>query len=166
MRNEERETGCRLGKRVKGIAEFDTFENDVLFPELTDESDIFDIPNVLVVDDGNGNYETIYNDDENSATSIPNVGWEKWSAEQLSLDTGETLISKGNERMEEISKTTRKISHSREFDPDIKLNSMVLFLLPQQGIVGAFRIVSQSISTGSGAKVSEVAKFETDNWRA
>ena len=52
------------------VATFDTFENDVLMPELTDESDIFDIPNVLRVTDSNGDYETIYNTDEQSATSV------------------------------------------------------------------------------------------------
>ena len=35
-------------------------------PELTDESDIFDIPNVLRVTDSNGKYETIYNTDDDS----------------------------------------------------------------------------------------------------
>lgn len=160
--------GCVTVKKKSDeiVATFDTFENDVLFPELTDESDIFDVPNVLFVSDGNGNKETIRNEDDNSLTSISNIGWEKWSSEQLTLDDDETLLSKGIERMEELSKTTRKIGHTREFDPNIKLNSMVLYLLPQQGIVGAFRVISQSISTGIGAKVSEVAEFETDNWRA
>lgn len=145
---------------------FDTMNNDVLMPEITDESDIFDIPNVLRVSDGSGRYETIYNHDENSDTSIENIGWEKWSDEQLSLDYGETLLSKGNERMEELSKTTRKISYSREFDPDICVNDKALYLLPQQGIVGVFRIISQSYEIGNGIKISEVAEFESYNWRA
>ena len=145
---------------------FDTEENDILMPELTDESDIFDIPNVLRVTDSNGKYETIYNHDEQSATSVEALGWEKWSTEQLSLDFGETLLGKGAERMEELSKSTRKISYSREFDPDVKVNDVALFLLPQQGIVGSFRIISQSLDIGKGVKVSEIAEFETDNWRA
>lgn len=145
---------------------FDIFENDVLMPDMTDESDIFDIPNILRVTDSSGDYETIYNNDENSDTSIENLGWEKWAAEQLTLEYGETLLGKGSERMEELSKTTRKISYSREFDPDIKVNDVVLFMLPQQGIVGTFRIISQSLSIGKGVKVSEIAEFETENWRA
>ena len=145
---------------------FDIFENDVLMPDMTDESDIFDIPNILRVTDSSGDYETIYNNDENSDTSIENLGWEKWAAEQLTLEYGETLLGKGSERMEEVSKTTRKISYSREFDPDIKVNDVVLFMLPQQGIVGTFRIISQSLSIGKGVKVSEIAEFETGNWRA
>lgn len=148
------------------VATFDTFENDVLMPELTDESDIFDIPNVLRVTDSNGKYETIYNIDEQSATSITNLGWEKWSSEQLTLDTGETLLSKGAELMEELSKSTRKISYKREFDPSIKINDVALYLLPQQGIVGTFRIISQSLELGKGIQVSEIAKMETENWRA
>lgn len=148
------------------VAVFDTSSNDVLMPELTDESDIFDIPNVLRVSDSSGNYETIYNNDENSDTSIQNIGWEKWSSEQLTLDFGETLISKGNERMEELSKTTRKIGYSREFDPDVCVYDKALYLLPQQGIVGTFRIISQSYEIGNGVKVSEIAEFESYNWRA
>ena len=148
------------------VATFDTIDRDVIMPDLTDETDIYDIPNVLRVRDGNGNYETIYNDDENSDTSIGNIGWEKWEDRQLDLDYGETLLEKANKQMEEMSKTKRKISYTREFDPDIKTNDMVLYLLPHQGIVGVFRIISQSISIGAGVSVSEIAEFETDNWRA
>lgn len=147
-------------------AVFDIKENDVLMPELTDESDIFDIPNILRVTDSNGKYETIYNTDEQSDTSIESVGWEKWSSEQLTLDVGETLLGKGIERMEELSKSVRKISYSREFNPDVRVNDAVLFLLPRQGIVGSFRVTSQSLEIGKGVKVSEIAELISDNWRA
>ena len=160
--------GCVTINKKKDdiVAIFDTYENDVLMPEITDESDIFDIPNVLRVSDSNGNYETIYNDDENSNTSIQKLGWEKWASEQLTLDYGESLLEKGSERMEELSKTVRKISYSREFDPNIKVNDVALYLLPQQGIVGKFRVISQSYTIGNGVKVSEIAEFESYNWRA
>ena len=68
--------------------------------------------------------------------------------------------------MEELSKSTRKISYKREFDPSIKINDVALYLLPQQGIVGTFRIISQSLELGKGIQVSEIAKMETENWRA
>ena len=160
--------GCvTIQKKKDNVTKtFDTTENDVLMPQITDESDIFDIPNILRVTDGSGDYITVYNRDENSDTSIENLGWEKWASEQISLDHGETILGKASERMEELSKTTRKISYSREFDPDVKLNDVALFLLPQQGIIGAFRIISQSLSIGAGITVSEIAEFENENWRA
>ena len=145
---------------------FDTVDNDVLMPDITDETDIFEVPNILRVTDSSGNYETIYNNDDNSSTSISALGWEKWSAEQLELDYGESLVGKGAERMEELSKSTRKISYTREFNPDVKLNDIGLYLLPQQGIVGAFRVISQSIELGAGVTVNEISEFETENWRA
>ena len=159
--------GCvSIKKKPDNIVKmFDAYENDVLMPNITDESDIFDIPNILRVTDSSGNYETIYNNDEQSDTSIEKLGWEKWSSEQLSLDYGETLLGKGGERMEELSKTTRKINYSREFDPDVKLNDVALYMLPKQRIVGTFRIISQSLSIENGIKVSEIAEFETENWR-
>lgn len=144
---------------------FDTLENDVIMPDITDESDIYNIPNVLRVSDGYGNYEIIRNTDEDSETSIDNLGWEKWSSEQLSLDYDETLIGKANEKMEELSKSTRKISYPREFDPDVNLNDLVLYLLPHQGIIGSFRVVSQSLTIGEGVQVKEISKFESKNWR-
>ena len=147
-------------------ATFDTKENDVLMSELSDESDIFDIPNVLRVSDSNGHYQTLVNDDENSETSVDKLGWEKWSAEQLTLDADETLTSKGSERLEKLSKSTRKIDYTREFNPDINVNDMVSFVLPRQGILGSFRIISQSLTIGSGATVKEIAQFESENWRA
>ena len=159
--------GCvSIKKKPDNIVKmFDACENHVLMPNITDESDIFDIPNILRVTDSSGNYETIYNNDEQSDTSIEKLGWEKWSSEQLSLDYGETLLGKGGERMEELSKTTRKINYSREFDPDVKLNDVALYMLPKQRIVGTFRIISQSLSIENGIKVSEIAEFETENWR-
>ena len=159
--------GCvSIKKKPDNIVKmFDAYENDVLMPNITDESDIFDIPNILRVTDNSGNYETIYNNDEQSDTSIEKLGWEKWSSEQLSLDYGETLLGKGGERMEELSKTTRKINYSREFDPDVKLNDVALYMLPKQRIIGTFRIMSQSLSIEKGIKVSERAEFETENWR-
>lgn len=148
------------------VSIFDTYENDILMPEITDESDIFEIPNILRVSDSGGNYETIYNDDVNSDTSIEKLGWEKWASEQVTLDYGETLLSKGAERMEEISKSVRKINYKREFDPNVKVNDVALYLLPQQGIIGTFRVISQSYEIGNGVTVNEIAEFESYNWRA
>ena len=148
------------------VSIFDTYENDILMPEITDESDIFEIPNILRVSDSSGNYETIYNDDVNSDTSIEKIGWEKWASEQVTLDYGETLLSKGAERMEEISKSVRKINYKREFDPNVKVNDVALYLLPQQGIIGTFRVISQSYEIGNGVTVNEIAEFESYNWRA
>ena len=147
------------------VKTFDTLDNDVLLPDITDESDIFDIPNILRVTDDYGNLEIIENHDEDSETSINNLGWEKWSSEQLSLGFGETLIGKGNERMEELSKSYRKIGYTREFDPDVNINDVALFLLPHQGIIGSFRVISQSLTIGNGVQVKEIAKFESKNWR-
>lgn len=156
-----------IKKKTEEIVKiFDTLSNDVIMPDITDESDIYDIPNILRVTDNYGNYEIIRNTDEMSETSIENLGWEKWSEEQISLGYGETLIGKGNEKLEELSKANRKINYSREFDPDVKLNDVVLYLLPRQGIVGAFRIMSQSLSIGNGVLVKEISKFETNKWRA
>ena len=68
--------------------------------------------------------------------------------------------------MEELSKSTRKISYNREFDPDLNVNDLALYMLPGQGIVGSFRIISQSINIGNGVQVNEISKFESKNWRA
>lgn len=57
-------------KSNKPVAEFDTFRNDVLMPTITDETDMFDIPNVVLVTDNYGGHKTIYNEDESSPTSI------------------------------------------------------------------------------------------------
>ena len=146
-------------------ATFDTFENDILMPDITDETDIFNIPNILRVSDSLGNRETIYNNDEYSDTSIENIGWEKWQDEQVTLSNGETLIGKGNAMMEALSKSVRKIGYTREFDPEIRVNDLALYMLPKQKIIGTFRIISQSLNIGSGIQVKEVATFETSNWK-
>lgn len=145
---------------------FDTWSNDVIMPEITDESDIFDIPNVLRVSDGNGNYETIRNTDDESSTSINAIGWEKWADEQISLNDEETLLSKGAERLEELSKIVRKISYTREYNPSVRLNDLVTYYLARQNIIGVFRITSQSISIGNGATVDEIAELESYTWKA
>lgn len=147
------------------VATFDTYENDIVFQEITDETDVFDIPNILRVTDGSGKYEIIRNEDEESETSIENLGWEKWAAEDVTLEANETLLSKGNERMEELSKGTRTLSYSREYSPNINLNDNVLILLPQCDVIGVFRIKTQNVKMGAGAEVSETSTFETNYWK-
>lgn len=149
------------------VTTFDTYDNDVITTDtISDESDIFDIPNILRVTDGQGNYEVIKNEDEQSETSLENLGWEKWASESITLDGEKTLLGEGIERMEELSKSKRKITYKREYDPNVNVNDVALYLLPQQGIIGTFRIISQSIEAGDGALISEVAEFESENWRS
>lgn len=152
-------------KKDTVVTTFDLVDNDILMPDMTDETDLYDVPNILRITDGQGNYETVRNEDENSTTSIDGIGWEKWKAESVTLESDETLLGKARERFEELSKSTRKISYKREYDPSIRINDNIKCMLPQQDIIGIFRITSQSLEIENGITVSETAEFETMNWR-
>ena len=47
------------------------------------------------------------------------------------------------------------VSYNRRFNPDVMVSDIVRLQYPHLGISGDYRVVSQSIELGSGARTSE-----------
>lgn len=148
--------------KPKGIvASFNSLYDDVLEPEVTDEQDLFNIPNVVRIT-MSGKTATAENDDEASAYSISGRGREVWKSESVSsLSDSESLAAYAMRRLKELQSPARTLSYTRRYHPDAVPNSLVSIIYPEQQINGTFRIESQSITLGANAQTQEDAIYES-----
>lgn len=135
---------------------FDNIENDILETAVTDNRDIFSVPNVLRVT-LEGSAATARDDDPDSVYSTVNRGREVWAQEDAKLAAGESLGEYAFRRLKEMQNPSRKLSYTRRFQPDVDVNDLVSIVYPRQAIGDVFRVTSQTIDLSYGAKVKEEA---------
>ena len=133
---------------------FDNIENDIIETKVTDERDIFSVPNVLRVT-LDGSAATARDDDPDSPYSTIARGREVWLQEDAELAAGESLGDYALRRLKELQRPARKLKYSRRFQPDVSVNDLVSIIYPKQQIGDVFRVVSQEISLTHGASVKE-----------
>ena len=133
---------------------FDNIENDIIETKVTDEQDIFAIPNVLRVT-LDGSAATARDDDPDSPYSTVTRGREVWLQEDAELAAGESLGDYAYRRLKELQKPARTLSYTRRFQPEVSTNDLVSIIYPKQAIGDVFRVVSQKINLSRGASVSE-----------
>ena len=133
---------------------FDNIENDIIETSVTDNHDIFSVPNVLRVTLG-GSAATARDDDPDSIYSTVNRGREIWLNEDAKLAAGETLGEYAVRRLKELQNPSRKLSYTRRFQPDVDVNDLVSIIYPKQNIGDVFRVQNQTITLSHGAKVKE-----------
>lgn len=137
------------------VAVFDSLENDIIEPMLTEIYDWFDCPNVLraIMDDKSA---VAYDYDSDTPMSIKNRGREVWYEEDdVNLNTGENLEEYAKRRLKELQRVSRKISYDRRFLPNIYPTDVVRLNYPAQKISGLFMVTSQSVNLGFNGKTSE-----------
>ena len=135
---------------------FDNIENDIIEVSVTDNRDIFSVPNVLRVT-LDGSASTARDEDPDSVFSIINRGREIWEQEDAKLAAGESLGEYAVRRLKELQNPSRKLSYTRRFQPDIDVNDLVSIVYPKQNIGDVFRVQSQTITLSHGAKIKEDA---------
>lgn len=135
---------------------FDNIENDIIETSVTDNRDIFNVPNVLRVT-LQGSAATARDDDPDSIYSTVNRGREIWQQETAKLAAGESLGEYALRRLKELQNPSRKLSYTRRFQPDVDVNDLVSIVYPKQNIGDVFRVQSQTIELSHGAKVKEEA---------
>lgn len=133
---------------------FDNIENDIIETSVTDNRDIFSVPNVLRVTLG-GSAATARDDDPDSIYSTVNRGREIWAQEDAKLAAGESLGEFAVRRLKELQNPSRKLDYTRRFQPDVDVNDLVSIVYPKQNIGDVFRVQSQTITLSHGAKVKE-----------
>jgi len=133
---------------------FDNIENDIIETSVTDNRDIFSVPNVLRVTLG-GSAATARDDDPDSVYSTITRGREVWQNEDAKLAAGESLGEYAVRRLKELQNPSRKLSYTRRFQPDVDVNDLVSIIYPKQSIGDVFRVQSQTIELSHGAKVKE-----------
>lgn len=146
--------------------------SSILYPEITIERDIFEVPNVVEViySKGNGSYYArIVNDDSNSPTSTVRRGREIIHREtdpSLNGDPTQNQIQEYAESLlKELSSIECSISYSHGYCP-VRLGDCVRINYKKAGITDVkAKVVSQSINCTPGCQVTEKAVFTTTLWR-
>jgi hypothetical protein len=141
-------------------AEFNSQDEDVIEPQLTDDQDLFGIPNVLRVTISDST-ATVRNDDPENEYSTVQRGREVWKAESSSsLTDNESLGAYAMRRLKELQAPARTLNYNRRFNPDVVPGSLVNIVYPKQGLDGAYRVQSQSIALSFNTRTEEEAVYE------
>lgn len=146
-------------------------DNSILYPELTMNHDLYDIPNVIeVVYSGNHfNYtKTVVNDDENSPVSTVNRGRKITqritNPEVLNNPTKSQIDEYAAQALRELSTVEYTISYTHAYCP-VRLGDCVRLNLTRYGLTDIkAKVISQTIKCEPGCPVSEKAVFTAKLW--
>lgn len=138
---------------------FSAQKNDSVEPKLKVEHDWYESPNVFRA--VNGTQSGVARDDDpRSPLSTASRGREVWMEEtDCDFVDGETIAEYARRRLKEEQNNYMTITYDRRFDPGITVGDLVMLRYPLQGINGAFRVKSQTIDLGYGARTSEEAVY-------
>lgn len=143
---------CPMATNVSAVFGLD---NDVIEPSVTRKADWFGCPNVFRAIN-NDNVAIARDDDERSMLSTVMRGREIWQEESnCDLNDGEGLEQYAQRRLQELQSVAYSINYTRRYNPAISIGDLVELHYPEQGLMGVYKTVSQSIDLGYGAKTSE-----------
>ena len=138
---------------------FDSQENDIIEPDVQDSQDLYSCPNVFRAISGDQT-AIAKDDDADSPLSIQARGREIWAEDRnANLNSGEGIVEYARRRLTELQSPSRKISYNRRFVPGVYPGDVVEIRNAEQNIIGKFRLNSQKIDLGYGARTSEEAEI-------
>lgn len=151
---------------------YDDDNSSILYPEITMDHDLFDIPNVVEVVYSNGSetlYSKVVNDDENSPVSTVRRG-----REIPHRDTNPSLSGQPNqEQLDEyaekllssLSSPSYTFSYTHGYCP-VRVGDCVRLNYTKAGITNIkAKVISQNIKCEPGCPVSEKAVAVVKLWR-
>lgn len=128
----------------------------LLMPEIGSGLPVDDVPNVLKVYDDKGVEHVARNDDPSSPTSTVSRGREIDCVEDSpTREEDESWDDYASRRLSELSEIYETYDVEREHVPGVLPYSLVRVNLPEQGMSGDYRVMSQTIECGKGITVSE-----------
>lgn len=126
------------------------------------DSDVSEIPNRYIVIDS-GSIVTAVNFDENSPVSTVTRGYNVDIIDKSPTPIdGETYSEYANRRLHQASVLKDTRSYTREYAPNVFPYSIIRGSI--DGLLGDYRVDSQSIECGNGITVNEKASMETSLW--
>lgn len=144
-------------KPVQRKIAFNSKTANLLFPGVTRNLDYSNVPNVYKAYNGEVSAKAV-NDNPDSIVSTVSRGYEH---EEVTVNpmrvNGETLQMYCERMLEEMSTIEKSYVYNRENVSDARPFDVVNMTLPQWGIEGDLRILSQSIECGKSIKISETA---------
>ena len=156
---------------LRHIAEFSDGNSSILYSDISEEYDLYGIPNVVevVYSKNNSNfYVRVVNDDPNSPTSTVSRGREIIYRDSNPEFSGEPtnyqIKEYANKLLQKLSTVEYKITFSHGYYP-IRLGDCVLLNYKAAGINNVkAKVIKQSITCETGCKVTETAVYTSKLW--
>lgn len=145
----------------ESLATFDPLYEDAIEPQVTVKNDWYDCPNVFRAT--SDDLTAIAKDESKSSMlSIPNRGREIWKEDNsASLGDAESIADYALRRLREEQQRYITVSYDRRYVPNVMVSDLITLNYPAQGVVGMYKIQSQTIDLSYGARTSEdVVKYE------
>lgn len=161
---------------MRPVWEFNDTNSSILLPEITNERDLFNVPNVVEViysTDGEIYTSTAINDDPNSITSTvsrgrivrhrdtrPNI-----SENMTGANAQAYLDAYAEKLLRNLSNIEHELTYSHGYCP-VRLGDCVLINYEGAGLRNIrAKVIRQEIDCETGCKVSETAVYTTQLWR-
>lgn len=144
-----------MPKSSDPVARLDPLVNDVVETKITVKADWYSCPNVYMA--VSGDLTGIARDDSvDSILSTVNRGREVWKRETgCTLAKNESIAEYAVRKLKQAQRAKQTVSYARRYIPDAMPGDALDMNYPQQGIIGAYTVESQSITLGHGCKTSE-----------
>jgi hypothetical protein len=150
---------------------YDDDNSSILYPELTMDHDLYNIPNVveIIYSNGEDNYSAVaVNDDVNSPTSTVNRGREIKrrfvNPEMNGNPTQRQLQEYAEQTLRDLSSLEYTITYTHGYCP-VRLGDCVRLNYSRAGLTNIkAKVISQKIDCKTGCKVTEKAVFTTKLW--
>lgn len=155
---------------------FDDSNSSILLPDISDERDLYNVPNVVEVVysvDTMTYFSRVVNDDPNSIVSTVRRGREivkrdtnpSISEDMQGDNAQEYLDAYAEKLLKDLSSLEHKITYSHGYCP-VRLGDCVLLNYKRAGIHNIrAKVTQQNIECITGCTVSETAVYTTQLWR-
>lgn len=148
---------------------YDDGNSSILYPDISDEQDLYDIPNVVEVIYSKGSgylYACAINRDPNSPVSTVSRGREIvhriTDPDMVGIPSQDQITEYAKLMLRELSKVEHTVSYTHGYCP-VSIGDCVRLNYTRFGLVGVkAKVVSQSISCATGCSVTEKAIYTTD----
>ena len=131
-----------------------------LFPGVERELDLTAIPNVYRAYSETTWAEAVNDSPDSRVSTVTRGRRVEMVDTSPTRVNGETLASYCARRLEEESTLFKSFTYTRELDPDSRPFDMARESLPEVGMEGDMRIVSQSLECGPSVKVTQKSSIE------
>ena len=156
---------------LQPIWDYTDDDKSILYSDITTDSDLYNIPNVVEVIYSNGSdtyHATVVNDDSNSPVSTVNRGRiikYRDTNPSISGDPNEDMINEyANQLLRDLSIIQYKITYTHGYCP-VRLGDCVRITYKKAGLDGVkAKVISQNIKCIPGTPVKEAAVFTSKLW--
>lgn len=145
--------------------------SSILYPEITVEKDMYQIPNVVEVyySSNLGSYQSVViNDDPNSPTSTVSrdrqIVYRDTNPDLTGIASKEEVDEYATRLLKNMSTLEYKLTYSHGYCP-VRVNDCVLLNYTRAGINNVkAKVIQQSIECKAGCKVTETAIYTKELW--